>query len=151
MVPSSAGRINRSNPGSQCFSEIKTALTNTKVAVLLVTPDFLASDFIHEHELGPLLKQAERDGVEILWVPVRDSAYKQSPLKNDQAVFDPAKPLAGMMGAQHGMGQVFSMAIPMQALDLIMASILWITLLAATTDLLFVWAARATARWVPGL
>jgi ABC-type nitrate/sulfonate/bicarbonate transport system permease component len=53
------------------------------------------------------------------------------------------------MGAQQGMGQVFSMAMPMQALDLIIAGILWITLLAATTDLLFVWVARAITRWVP--
>jgi ABC-type nitrate/sulfonate/bicarbonate transport system permease component len=54
-----------------------------------------------------------------------------------------------LMGAQQGMGQVFSMAMPMQALDLIIAGILWITLLAATTDLLFVWVARAITRWVP--
>jgi len=56
-----------------------------------------------------------------------------------------------LMGAQEGMGQVFSMAIPMQALDLIIAGILWITLLAATTDLLFLWAARTFTRWAPSL
>ena len=64
--------------GSQWFGEIKSALAQTNVAVLLVTPDFLASDFIHEHESGPLLKEAEQGGVRILWVPVRDSAYKQT-------------------------------------------------------------------------
>jgi WD40 repeat protein len=69
-------------PGSEWFKEIQSALTNSKVAVLLVSPDFLASDFIHEHELGPLLKEAEQGGLKILWVPVRDSAYKETPLKN---------------------------------------------------------------------
>lgn len=83
-------------PGSKWFDEIESALANTKVAVLLISPDFLASDFIHEHELGPLLKKADQDGVKILWVPIRDSAYKQTPLTNYQAVIDPIKPLARM-------------------------------------------------------
>ena len=48
------------SPGSPWLTEIKTALTNTKVAVLLVTPDFIASDFIHEYELGPFLKEAKQ-------------------------------------------------------------------------------------------
>jgi hypothetical protein len=60
----------------------------------LVTPDFLASDFIHEHESVPLLHEAEEGRVRILWVPVRDSAYKQTRLKNYQAAIDPKKPLA---------------------------------------------------------
>jgi internalin A len=53
----------------------------SKVAVLLVSPDFLASDFIYECELGPFLKEAKQGGVRILWVPVRDSAYKQTALR----------------------------------------------------------------------
>jgi hypothetical protein len=86
-------------PGSQWFPEIESALANSKIAVLLVSPDFLASDFIHEHELGSLLKKAEEGGIKILWVPVRDSAYRVTPLKNYQAVYDPSNPLARMTPA----------------------------------------------------
>jgi hypothetical protein len=83
-------------PGAEWFSEVQSALANSKVAVLLVSPDFLASDFIHDHELGPLLNEAKRGGVKLLWVPIRDSAYKQTALKNYQAVLDPGIPLAKM-------------------------------------------------------
>jgi hypothetical protein len=79
--------------GSKWFPEIEKALALTKVAVLLVTPDFLASDFIHEKELGPLLKEAEKGEVRILWIPVRACSYKKTPLKDYQAVIDPDKPL----------------------------------------------------------
>jgi len=83
-------------PGSKWFPEIKGALGATKVAVLLVTPNFLASDFIHEHELTPLLKEAETGGVHIIWIPVRACSYKETPLKDDQAAIEPDRPLANM-------------------------------------------------------
>jgi TIR domain-containing protein/protein kinase-like protein len=88
------------SPGSQWLVEIKSAMADTKIAVLLVSADFLASDFIHRHELGPLLKEAEKGGVRILWVPVRGSAYEHTPLKNYQAVLDPGMPLAVMVKAK---------------------------------------------------
>ena len=83
-------------PGSKWFSQIKTALAHTKVAVLLVTPNFLASDFIHEHELTPLLKEVDKGEVRIIWIPVRACSYKQTPLKDYQAAIDSDKPLANM-------------------------------------------------------
>lgn len=95
-----AGRVSawsdrQIQPGSQWQGEIKKALTSTKVAVLLVTKDFLASDFIHLNELGPLLKSAKEDGVAIRWVLVRDCNWKKTPLKDYQAAFPTEKPLAG--------------------------------------------------------
>lgn len=85
--------------GSQWFDEIQGRLSRTIAAVLLVSPDFLASDFIHEHELGPLLKEAKAGGVKILWVPLRASAYDETPLKHFQAVSPPDKPLDQMSKA----------------------------------------------------
>jgi hypothetical protein len=87
-------------PGSKWFAEIQAALGRAKVAVMMVTPSFLASDFIDEHELGPLLKEAEKSGVRILWIPVRACNYKQTPLEKYQAVISPDKPLAPMGAAR---------------------------------------------------
>jgi hypothetical protein len=79
--------------GSKWFDEIKVALAKTSVAVLLVSPDFLASDFIHEHELGPFLKEAKAGGVRILWVPIYASSYEETDLKDLQAVSPPNEPI----------------------------------------------------------
>lgn len=86
-------------PGSKWLPEIETALNSAKVAVLLVTPNFLASDFIHEKELGPLLKKDEKGNVRIIWIPVRACSYKETPLKDYQAAGESDKPLANMKKA----------------------------------------------------
>ena len=86
--------------GSKWFDQIQKALGKTSVAVLLVSPSFLASDFIHEHELGPLLTEAEDGGVTILWIQLSSCSYEETPLKDYQAVVSPPeKPLAQMSTA----------------------------------------------------
>jgi hypothetical protein len=96
-----AGRLSKWSdmqirPGSKWLKEIETALASTRVAVLLVTKDFLASDFINEKELGPLLKAVSTKGITILWVLVRDCNWKKTPLKDLQAATPLKKPLAEM-------------------------------------------------------
>lgn len=84
-------------PGSKWFDEIQAALARTSVAVMLVSSNFLASDFIHEHELGVFLKEAEAGGVTILWVLTGACSYEETPLKDYQAVVSPpGKPFAQM-------------------------------------------------------
>ena len=67
--------------------------------MLLVSPTFLASKFIAEQELPPLLEAVEREGVAILWVPVRPSSFQVTPIAAYQAAHPPGKPLASLSPA----------------------------------------------------
>jgi len=90
-------------PGSKWLDDIKTAIGRAKVAVLLVTKDFLASDFINEVELGPLLKGAADSRVRILWVLVRACSFKETALSRFQSIVaPPGKPLAEMKADRDG-------------------------------------------------
>lgn len=80
--------------------DIANALASAKVAVLLVTPAFLASDFIAKNELPPLLKAAERGNLTILWVPVSASNYKFTELDAFVAAYPPDRPLDGLRKSQ---------------------------------------------------
>lgn len=80
--------------------EIKQALASAKVAVLLVSMNFLESDFIDKHELPPLLEAEQNEGLRILLVVVGHSLFEETELARYQAVNDASRPLASMPAAR---------------------------------------------------
>lgn len=85
--------------GHEWLENIETALQRAKVAVLLVTQHFLASDFIMNVELPAILRAVEQGRLTLVWIAVSSSLYKETPLKTYQAANDPGRPLDRMKSA----------------------------------------------------
>ncbi len=86
-------------PSDRWRQEITNALKSASVGVLLVTDNFLASDFIIDNELRFLLDAAKNKGVRLLWVCVSHCLYGETELKNVQAVNQPDRPLDSFRGS----------------------------------------------------
>ena len=86
----------RIKTGDNWREEIKNAISSAKIAILLVSVDFLASDFIANDELPPLLAASRTEGTEILPLIVGPCMFKKTNLSQFQAFNDPSTPLSAM-------------------------------------------------------
>jgi len=80
-------------PSQEWRKEIENAMASARVAVLLVSDNFLSSEFISSEELPCFLKAAKMNQVKILWVALTPCMYEHTQLKDIQAVNKPSKPL----------------------------------------------------------
>ncbi|RXG31867.1 toll/interleukin-1 receptor domain-containing protein [Leeuwenhoekiella marinoflava] len=84
-------------PGQKWKEEIKKAIDETKVAILLVSTDFLGSDFISTDELPPLLEAAEKEGAVILTIVLKPCLFEEfDDLNQFQAMNPPSRPVSKM-------------------------------------------------------
>src|SRR5262249_45490773 len=65
--------------GADWLVEIETAISVARVAVLLVSPDFLNSPFIHRVEIPGLFQRRSVEDLEIVPLIVRPCAWRQVP------------------------------------------------------------------------
>ncbi len=88
--------------GDQWKTEIENALEHAKAAVLLISPHFLASEFITRIEIPALLKKSASGGCRILCLYVEHSVVKEAVYDDDikltdfQGLNTPDNPLAGL-------------------------------------------------------
>jgi len=83
-------------PGQDWRLAIEQALDEAKVAILMISATFLASDFITKYELPPLLAAEKEDGLLVIPVILSPCLFEESELSKFKAINDPDKTLDSM-------------------------------------------------------
>ena len=105
----------RIRPGDQWHQEITAAIGTAKVALLVVSADFLASRFIMENELPPLLAAASDEGAIVLAIIASPCRYLETTtISRFQAVNLPSRPLS-MMSAHEREDVFYRASIAVEA------------------------------------
>lgn len=85
------------SPSDDWKEKISESLNSANVAILLVSADFLASDFISNDELPVVLEKREKSEMVILTVILSDCLFMQNKrLSRYQSVNDPRKPIRSL-------------------------------------------------------
>ena len=82
--------------GDNWMEEIEKAISSARVAVLLMSEFFMASDFIEKVELPKLLAAAKNEGARIFIIHLSFSLFKYFPLSQFQSINPPDMPLSKM-------------------------------------------------------
>lgn len=90
----------RIKPGMEWKQEITRALARARVAVLLVSPNFLASDFIADEEWPALLEASRNEGLTVLWFALSACSYDETEIKQYQAALEPKFPIDSLTPAE---------------------------------------------------
>ena len=93
--------------GDKWKQEIEKAIAKANVAILLVSTNYLASDFVATDEIPPLLQKAEKEGTRILPLIVSPCAFTLSELHEFQAINDPNKTLADIVFDEAAVERVY--------------------------------------------
>jgi WD40 repeat protein len=81
------------SPGWEWEEAIDKNLRTADVVLLLVTPDFMASDYVFEKELGKAVERHKRGQARVIPIIVRPADWEGAPLDRLQALPKDAKPI----------------------------------------------------------
>lgn len=83
----------QTEPGESHEEWFTRVLRQTRTAVCVISPEYIASDNIAQHRLKPLLEAAQAGNLQLLWLVVRPCNHQCSPLLAASALYDPDVPL----------------------------------------------------------
>ncbi len=95
----------RIKPGSKWHCDIDIALRSAAVAILLVSANFLASDFVMDEEVPVLIQNAETHGTIVIPVLVTPSLFHHSALRDFESINSLEVPLSSL--SAHKRDEVF--------------------------------------------
>src|SRR5262245_33028046 len=82
---------------------IEATIASSRIALLLVSKNFLKSDFIAAQELPTILKRHAKGGLKIWWIPlddISDTELRLAELNEIHAACPPNKPLSKLNGKE---------------------------------------------------
>lgn len=82
-------------PGSSFNDEIKEELEQSDIIILLISADFIASDYCYEKEMKNAISRAEKEECYVVPVIVRDCQWQYTPLKDILALPKNGKSVKG--------------------------------------------------------
>jgi len=85
-------------PGQEWPAEIDNSLARAKVAVLLVSANFLNSEFIRDKELPRFLEPAQDKKITILPILISNCVWEETEIGKFQSPFNPKRPLNSLVG-----------------------------------------------------
>lgn len=80
-------------PGAVREEEIAAAIGRARIAILLVSPHFLASDRIYKEQLPQILEGYRKGDLIVYWLAISASVYEMTDIAKIQALNDPDRPL----------------------------------------------------------
>ena len=86
-------RDQRIATGQEWSENVADAIARSSVAIAIVSPDYLASEYT-SRELPVLIEAQKESGLQLLWLPARPSAFETTELANYQGLLNPGQPLS---------------------------------------------------------
>jgi len=81
-------------PGNVWEANLKAQLESADIMIFLVSPDFIASDYIYDVEIGKAIERHNRGEVVIVPVIIRPCDFSSTPLTKFQALPKNAEPIS---------------------------------------------------------